>query len=104
MGSRGSIHHQPEAEQCGAEPVSGLRGLFVDADSSAFNDKDFIRLPSEVDDPIFSMMYLAGTVLAGAMHGRWTPPGPSPTNSVLLWPDTFNYFAEKAREVMRRTA
>ena len=81
-----------------------LRGLFVDADSSAFNDKDFIRLPSEVDDPIFSMMYLAGTVLAGAMHGRWTPPGPSPTNSVLLWPDTFNYFAEKAREVMRRTA
>ena len=80
-----------------------LRGLFVDADPSRFDQRDFVRSPADIDDPIFSMMYLSGTLREGAIRGRWTPPGPSPTNSVLLWPDTFKYFADRAREIMRRS-
>jgi hypothetical protein len=80
-----------------------LRGLLIDADPIAFDDKDFARTPEEVTDPIFSMMYLSGTILNGSIVGRWTPPGPSPTNSVLLWPKTFKYFAEEARAIMERT-
>jgi hypothetical protein len=79
-----------------------LKGLFIDANPAAFEERNFVRLPEEVDDPIFSMMYLLGTIKSGVIQGRWTPPGPSSTNSVLLWPDTFEYFAEKAREIMGR--
>jgi hypothetical protein len=81
-----------------------LKGLFVEEDPTAFNGLDFIRMPLDIEDPIFSMMYLNGTVLSGEIDGRWTPPSPSATNSVLLWPDTFEYFAQKAKEVMERTA
>jgi len=81
-----------------------LKGLFVDENSDNFNDKDFTRSPLEVEDPIFSMMYLQGTVENGSIQGRWIPPGPSATNSVLLWPDTFKYFAEEAKEIMDRKA
>lgn len=80
-----------------------LRGLFVDADPNAIDDRDFLLMPKEVEGPIFSMMYLSGTVKGGSIQGRWTPPGPSPTNSVLLWPNTFNYFAEKAKEIIQTT-
>lgn len=81
-----------------------LRGLFVDVDPRKFNENDFVRFHDEIEDPIFSMTYLSGTVLSGFIHGRWTSPGPSSTNSVLLWPDTFEYFTEKAREIMERQA
>jgi len=78
-----------------------LRGLFVDAEPATINDQDFIRSSKEIDDPIFSMMYLTGTVKDGSIQGKWTPPGPSSTNSVLLWPNTFKYFTEKANEIMK---
>lgn len=54
-----------------------LRGLFIDDDPECYNSKEFIRSSSEIDDPIFSMMYLQGTVDSGQLVGRWTPPGPS---------------------------
>lgn len=80
-----------------------LRGLFCDADPDAFNANDFVRTPQEVEEPIFSMMYLPGsTVQGGIIRGRWTPPGPA--QSVLLWPETFEYFAEKAKDIIERTA
>ena len=77
-----------------------LRGLFIDEDPSRFDKDDFIRAPAEVDEPIFSMMYLQGTVDRGQLVGKWTTPGPSPTNSVLLWPDAFKYFWQEAKKVM----
>jgi len=77
-----------------------IRGLFVDEDSRLFNDRDFIRKEKEIEDPIFSMMYLSGTVKKGKILGRWTPPGPSPTNSVLLWPDTLQYFSLEAQKII----
>ena len=79
-----------------------LRGLFVDEDPSKFDAQAFVRATAEVDDPIFSMTYLKGTLRSGAIEGRWTPPGPSSTNSVLLWPDAFKYFAEQAQIIMGR--
>jgi hypothetical protein len=79
-----------------------LRGLFIDDDPNLFDEKDFSRSPEELDDPIFSMSYVSGTIMNGKIHDKWVPPGPSPTNSVLLWPHVFSYFAEKAKEVMDR--
>ncbi len=77
-----------------------LRGLFIDEDPERFDRHDFTRRPGETDDPIFSMMYLRGTVTNGHLDGQWTPPGPSPTNSVLLWPDAFRYFQQQAQSLM----
>ena len=79
-----------------------LRGLFVDEDPSRFDAQDFVRAPADAEDPVFSMMYLNGTVRNGALDGRWTTPGPSSTNSVLLWPSAFTYFAEQAATIMKR--
>jgi hypothetical protein len=77
-----------------------LMGLFIDEDPKSFDRNDFGRSPAEVDSPIFSMMYLSGTVKDGALAGRWAPPGPSPTNSVLLWPEAFAYFWEHAKKII----
>lgn len=79
-----------------------LRGLFVDENPSRFDEKDFVRSQSETEDPIFSMMYLDGTVRNGKLEGRWTAPRPSSTNSVLLWPASFEYFAQQAQEIIAR--
>lgn len=78
-----------------------LRSLFVDETPADYNQKQFTRQLEDMEDPIFSMMYLAGTVEKGQLVGRWTAPGASPTNSVLLWPETFQFFASKAGEVIR---
>jgi hypothetical protein len=79
-----------------------LRGLFVDEEPSKFDARAFLRGPTDTEDPIFSMTYLKGTLRNGALQGRWTVPGPSPTNSVLLWPAAFKYFAERAQIIMDR--
>ena len=81
-----------------------LRGLFVDEDPNPANEDDFLRRTSECDEPIFSVMYLNGTIRNGVLEGRWTTPRPSPTNSVLLWPETFEYFWNEARPYVENTA
>jgi hypothetical protein len=78
-----------------------LRALFVEEDPNAYNKLDFIRLDNEVDDPVFSMTYTPNsTVSKGLLTGKWLPPGPSSTNSVLLWPYAFTYFADRVAQVM----
>ena len=77
-----------------------LRGLLVDKDPECFNRSHFDLELKQIDDPIFSMMYLRGTVKNGQLEGRWTTPGPSTTNSVLLWPDAFEYFQQQAQRLM----
>ena len=74
-----------------------LRGLFVEHDPEGIDDDDFIRQDDEIDEPIFSMLYLNGSVREGKLIGRWTAPRASPTNSALLWPQTLEYFAGEAR-------
>jgi hypothetical protein len=78
-----------------------LRGLFVDADPRHVDPRDFAYDLAESDDPIFSVMYLAGGISNGALTGRWTAPGPSSTNGVLIWPDVMRYFTAEAERVMR---
>lgn len=74
-----------------------LRGLFVDEDPNCFDRNDFVRRPEEIDEPIFSMMYLQGGVRNGQLEGKWIPPRPSSTNGVLLWPKDFEYFCQQRR-------
>ena len=78
-----------------------LRGLFIDKDPDCFDTKDFVRRPEEIDEPIFSMMYLQGGVRNGHLEGRWIPPGPSSTNGVLLWPEDFEYFLQQRENLLR---
>lgn len=76
-----------------------LRGLFIDEDPEQYDDKQFSRRTADVDDPIFSMSYMAGSVENGSIIGTWNAPPRSPTNSVLLWPGTLDYFVEAAKTV-----
>jgi hypothetical protein len=78
-----------------------IRGLFIDENPHSFDEKNFFRKEEEIEDPIFSMLYLHGTVINGKISGRWTPPSPSSTNSVLLWPDTFKYFSREAEKIIK---
>ena len=77
-----------------------LRGLAVDQERSQFAPPDFIVKREQIDDPIFTMMYMNGTIKNGELIGGWTFPPRSSTNSALLWPETFEYFAEEARKVI----
>jgi hypothetical protein len=42
-------------------------------------------------------MYLRGTIGDGILIDKWTTTGPGTTNSVLLWPETLEYFITEAR-------
>ena len=79
-----------------------LRGLIKDKYPGQFNYSDFVRNEEDLDDPIFTMIYMKGTVKNGELIDGWTFPRPSSTNSVLLWPKTFEYFAEEARKAIHR--
>jgi hypothetical protein len=78
-----------------------LRGLLIEHDRDSVSEgKLFDLQPDEIHDPIFSMMYLRGTVADGKIVGTWTTPRPSATNSVLLWPESFEYFITEAQKVL----
>ena len=79
-----------------------IRGLVIDDDTNQIDDLNFTVVEQKVEDPILSMMYLQGTVKNGELIGRWTPPGPSPTNSVLLWSDVLDYFYKEASNVVSK--
>lgn len=79
-----------------------LRGLFIDEDPIKFDDKNFFRSASDIEDPIFTMAYtMSGTVKNGKIFGEWNPTRPGSSNSALLWPETFNYFVDMARKVAK---
>jgi hypothetical protein len=77
-----------------------LKALFVDADPAKFNRARFTRSNTETIGPFFSLYYLRGTVVGGELQGTWNLPGPSSTNSVVLWPDTMKYFSEVAQQIL----
>lgn len=74
-----------------------LNGLFIDEAPSLVNRNDFTRKDNDVDGPIYEFLYLDGSVKAGKITGSWAPPPASPTNAVLLWPETLNYFFQSIR-------
>lgn len=74
-----------------------LRGLCVDGTPVIYDPNDF-PLPVDVaEDPIYSFVYLDGTIKGGKLEGPWTAPRRSSTNSVLLWPYALSYFFESIR-------
>lgn len=78
-----------------------LRGLVIDGNPVDYDTNKITIEDDEIDEPIFSMMYLNGTIINGELSGKWTPPRASPTNAVLLWPHVFNYFNEEAEKVIK---
>jgi hypothetical protein len=67
-----------------------LNGLFVDLPARQIDKKNF-EYPGTTQ-LIYTMLHLSGSVLDGHLTGSWNFPGPSPTNSVLLWSKPFSYF------------
>lgn len=52
--------------------------------------------------PIFTITYTPdGTITGEGVMGKWPPPAPSATNSALLWPEVFRYFADEAMKLPR---
>ncbi|WP_375461447.1 hypothetical protein [uncultured Enterovirga sp.] len=76
-----------------------LRMLFGDDNPARVADGRFTLTKADIDEPIFSLMYLNGSVSDGRLVGKWTTPGRSSTNSVLLWPETFDYFSGEMAKV-----
>ncbi len=73
-----------------------LNGLFVDIPAGQIDKKEF-EYPSSTQ-LIYTMLHLSGSVRDGHLAGLWNFPGPSPTNSVLLWPKPFSYFIKCIKE------
>jgi hypothetical protein len=99
-----SLYEVLEAWGCsenGWTPVMlRLNALFIDADAKRFSRERFTRADAQATGPIFSMYYVRGSVGGGELTGTWNLPGPSSTNSVLLWPDTLTYFSEEANRIL----
>ncbi|MCG2717491.1 MAG: hypothetical protein L6408_01475 [Nanoarchaeota archaeon] len=72
-----------------------LKGLYVDIPPSSI-DKNFFEYPAN-PELIYTMLYLSGSVSEGKLVGTWNYPGPSPTNSVLLWPEALSYFIKSIK-------
>jgi hypothetical protein len=77
-----------------------LRGLFIDGRPLCVDTKEFVYDPKNAVNPIFSVMYLNGSVANGDLVKKWTPPGPSSTNGVLMWPEVMKYFSAEAARIM----
>ena len=69
-----------------------LRSLLGGRQDADFNDKNFTINCEDDGQPIFTFLYFRGSIRDGNLSGSWLPPGPAPTNSVLLWPKDFGYF------------
>lgn len=77
-----------------------LKGLFIDEDPNNFDRDAFTIDNYNLDNPIYEFLYLDGSVENGELVGKWTAPPVSPTNAVLLFPDTLNYFFN---EILKKT-
>jgi len=75
-----------------------LSRLIVHEDSPKFDRNDFGIRNNERDEPIYTVLYLDGTISNGKLIGHWNAPPNSPTNAALLWPDTLRYFFHSIRE------
>ena len=77
-----------------------LRGLSIDQDPIGIHRCDFQRSEDQVDDPIFTTLYLNGGMKNNQLERQWKTAGPASANGALLWPSTLEYFYEMSRTVM----
>ena len=75
-----------------------LRELIVDESSKHHRKRLFFVEDYDSKRLVHTFLYLSGTVRRGQITGTWNFPGPSPTNSVLLWPRTYRYFRDRIEE------
>lgn len=81
-----------------------MAGLLVDEPLTDWNKEFFVIDEKELDDnTVYTFLYLTGTVMDGGLVGRWLYPGPSPTNSALLWRDAREYFISKMKRQENKT-
>jgi hypothetical protein len=66
--------------------------LLVEDDPNQYDRKAFSVDGDGTFDPVYSTLYVQGSVESGKISGKWTPPRASPTNSALLWPPAMIYF------------
>jgi len=57
-------------------------------------DKNNFIAP-ETSEILYTMSYLSGSFKDGQLTGTWNPPGPSATNSLLLWPEAITFFYQQ---------
>jgi hypothetical protein len=74
-----------------------LAGLFVDVSPRGIDSKCFVRKDSDIDQPIYEVLHMYGSVQSGRLSGTWTAPGPTSLNAALLWPATLRYFVASIR-------
>jgi hypothetical protein len=72
-----------------------LKAHWPEPDPSGSHHIDFVA--DDNAQEVHEFMYAVGTVKGGKLDGTWNPPGPSPTNAVLLWPDALAYFIKCAQ-------
>jgi acyl carrier protein len=77
-----------------------LKKLLMDEGSQERNAKKIVFTRNSADEPIFSIIYLNGTVIDGNASGLWTPIEGSFSNSILFHVDVLSYFYEKAKKVI----
>lgn len=78
-----------------------FKGIFIDVIPYRINTNKFERKLSDIDDFIFSFAYVKGTIKNGIIEGKWIAPRPSSTNSVLLWPEAFDYFISEYKKLIK---
>lgn len=66
--------------------------LLVGDDPNEYDRNDFVLEGNGSFEPVYSTLYVRGSVEQGKITGKWIPPRASPTNSVLLWPSAMTYF------------
>lgn len=76
-----------------------LRGLVVDNEPPIGDPTNFEITYLPHHESILTFLYVDGAIVDGALSGRWSFSRPSPTNSLLLWPDDLRKFLGIIREV-----
>lgn len=72
-----------------------LKRIVHDESPDRYDRKNVELEDYKEGDSVFTLLYLKGTIRNGKLECKWVFPGPSPTNSVLLWTDARNYFIRK---------
>lgn len=72
-----------------------MRALLVDQDAAKYPREAFVLNRCDKLDEVYTFLHFSGGVENGLLSEKWAAPGPSPTNSALLWREVLEYFASK---------
>ncbi|MGA8214872.1 MAG: hypothetical protein WB799_14845 [Candidatus Sulfotelmatobacter sp.] len=75
-----------------------MGALLVDQDADKYPRESFVLSQCDGLDEVITFLHFSGSVKDGSLVLKWVAPGRSSTNSVLLWPEVFNYFCSQLRQ------